>query len=116
MEPLWQRRGWLAVAALGVCATSSLRAGLAAVEAWPDSVRLAGVGLALAASLVLVFLLLKWWSALGQSAHSGSVADARSASQAGSRVLLVAGLLGAAFALIVAFDLVSLAAHHFVSR
>lgn len=110
LEPLWQRRGWLLLLVLGLLGVALLRAGAAAVEAWGDWPKLAGVAVSLLISLVVAGFLVAWWRALREAARAGGLHEARAASRAGGRVLVVCGLLGALLLVLTLYDLISLIA------
>ncbi len=111
LEPLWRRRGWLIPAALGVAAVTILRTARGALIAWPDLAKLVGAVVPLVVGGLVVSLLLNWFSRLGQASRTGEIQEARAAASAGSKVLIVAGVLGAVFFLMVVYDVISVAAH-----
>lgn len=110
MEPLWLRRGWLCVLAGGLLGVALLRAGVAAVAAWPDVAKLAGVAVSLLISLVVVGFLIRWWGALGRAASGNGVQEARDAARAGGQVLVLGGVIGLLLLLLAAYDVISLVA------
>lgn len=110
MEPLWQKRGWLLVLAGGLLGVAVLRAAVAAVAAWPDVPKLAGVALSLLTSVLVVGFLGRWWRRLGRAAATHGLQEAREAAQAGGQVLALCGAIGILLLLLAGYDLISLAA------
>lgn len=110
LEPLWARRGWLMVLAAGVIGVSILRAGVAAVAAWPDLLRLGGIGAALVIGLVVAGMLARWWRMLKTAQESLGLQEAREAARAGAHVIIVCGIIGVLLLLLTAYDIISLVA------
>jgi len=110
LEPLWQRRGWLLVLSGGLLGVALLRAGAAAVTAWPDPVKLAGIAMSLVVSLTVIWFLGRWYRRLGRAAASHGLQDAREAARAGGQVLVLCGVIGFLLLLLTTFDLISLIA------
>jgi len=110
LEPLWQKRSWLLVLVAGFFGVALLRSGVAAVAAWPDAVKLAGVGFSLAVSLTVAFLLVRWWRLLGRAAATCGLQEAREAARAGGQVVMACGVVGLILLFLTAYDLISLAA------
>lgn len=111
LEPLWRRRGWLIPAVLGLAAITMLRTARGALIQWPNVAGVAGAGMMLLIGGTLVFLLLNWFTRLGQAARTGELQEARAAAAAGAKVIIAAGLLGLAFFLMAVYDVIEVAAH-----
>jgi len=110
LEPLWARRGWLLVLAAGMIGVSLLRAGVAAVAAWPDMLRLGGIAASLIIGLVAAGMLARWWRLLKVAQESLGLQEAREAARAGAHVVITCGLIGVLLLLLTAYDIISLLA------
>jgi hypothetical protein len=110
LEPLWQRRGWLLVLGGGLLGMALLRAAVAAVAAWPDLMKLSGVGVSLLTSVVVIGLLVRWWRHLNQAARTAGLQDSREAARAGGHVLMACGVIGILLLLLTAYDVIGLVA------
>ena len=111
LEPLWSKRGWLLVLAAGVIGVSLLRAGVAAVTAWPDMLKLSGIAVSLVIGLVVAGMLARWWRLLKVAQASLGLQEAREAVRAGAHTVIVCGLVGVLLLLLTAYDIISLVAH-----
>jgi hypothetical protein len=110
LEPLWQRRGWLLVLAGGLLGVALLRTGVAAFAAWPDLLKLGGVGVSFLTSLTVIVFLARWWRQLGRAAATNGLQEARDAARAGGQVLVLCGFLGFLLLLLTAYDVIGLVA------
>ncbi|MFN0129582.1 MAG: DUF4339 domain-containing protein [Verrucomicrobiales bacterium] len=116
MEPLWLKRGWVWVIASGLMGAALLRAGVAALEAWPNGVKLAWVAVSVLVSTAVIAVLIRWAQHLGRAAATSGLQEARDAARAGGRVLVVCGLVGILLMLLAVYDVISLAAHWVLDR